>query len=75
MRIPMDRFSSTQGRFEVRFGRSDFQDIGESRPDLFLRVYDRSGTREIHQTADAIRWNASPSERYLLRIPARLLRP
>jgi hypothetical protein len=44
-----------------------------SRP-LYLRVFDRSGVHEIHQTSDAIRWNASELERYTLRIPARALR-
>jgi len=63
------------GRFEIRFNRQDFSDVSESRPDLYLRVFDRSGIREIHQTTDAIRWNASLSERYRLRIPARALRP
>ena len=63
------------GRFEIHFKRRDFRDVGESRPDLYLRIYDRSGVREIHQTTDAIRWNASSTERYGLRIPARALRP
>jgi len=63
------------GRFEIRFNREVFRDFGESQPDLYLRVYDRSGIREIHQTTDAIRWNASPSEHYRLRIPSRALRP
>jgi hypothetical protein len=63
------------GRFEIRFSRQDFRDVSESQPDLYLRIYDRSGIREIHQTTDAIRWNASPTERYRLRIPARALRP
>ena len=63
------------GRFEIRFNREDFRDVSESRPDLYLRVFDRSGIREIHRTTDAIRWNASPTERYRLRIPARSLRP
>jgi hypothetical protein len=67
--------TDADGRFEIRFDRKDFRDLGESRPDLYLRVYDRSGTREIHQTADAIRWNASASETYRLRIPARALHP
>jgi len=67
--------TDADGRFEIRFSRSSFQDVGESRPDLYLRVFDRSGTREIHQTADAIRWNASPSEQYRLRIPAGALDP
>jgi hypothetical protein len=63
------------GRFEIRFNREDFRDVSESQPDLYLRVYDHSGNREIHQTTDGVRWNASPSERYRLRIPARALRP
>ena len=67
--------TDADGRFEIRFTREDFQDVGESQPDLYLRVYDRSGVREIHQTTDAIRWNASPSEHYRLRIPSRALRP
>jgi hypothetical protein len=62
------------GRFEIRFKRLDFREIGDSQPDLYLRVYDRSGIREIHRTTDAIRWNASANERYHLRIPARALR-
>jgi hypothetical protein len=70
-------FASTDddGRFEIRFNRRDFREIGDSQPDLYLRVYDRSGIREIHRTTDAIRWNASANERYRLRIPARALRP
>ena len=63
------------GRFEIRFNREAFRDVRESRPDLYLRVYDRSGIREIHQTTDVIRWNASSREHYRLRIPARALRP
>jgi hypothetical protein len=63
------------GQFEIRFNREDFSDVAESRPDLYLRIYDRAGIREIHRTTDAIRWNASTTERYRLRIPARALRP
>ena len=63
-----------EGRFEIRFTRRDFADVGESAPDLYLRVFDPSGTREIHHTRDAIRWNSSPDERYRLRIPAHALR-
>ena len=67
--------TADDGRFEIRFTRRDFSDVSESAPDLYLRVYDPSGTHELHQTADAVRWNASESECYRLRIPARALRP
>jgi hypothetical protein len=64
-----------EGRFEIRFTRQDFRDLRESAPDLYLRVFDPSGTHELHQTREAVRWNASTSEHYRLRIPARALRP
>jgi hypothetical protein len=61
------------GRFEIRYRSEDFVDLGESLPDLYLRVYDAEGTGLLYETTDAIRWNASPDERYRLRIPARSL--
>lgn len=64
-----------EGRFEIRFDRSAFQDFAETRPDLYLRIYEPTGIREIFQTTNAIRWNASHDERYRLRIPARALDP
>ena len=63
------------GRFEIRFGAETFRDIFESRPDLYLRIYDASGLRLIHETTDSIRWNAEQLERYAIRIPARALDP
>jgi hypothetical protein len=67
--------TDADGHFEIRFDRRSFSDVRELRPDLYLRIYDPSGTRELHRTTDAIRWNASASESYRLRIPARALRP
>ena len=61
------------GRFEIRYRAEDFSDLRESRPDLYLRVFDAEGTRLLYETTDAIRWNASTDERYRLRIPARSL--
>ena len=67
--------SDGEGRFEIRFRRADFSDLREASPDLYLRVYDPSGTRELYQTRDAVRRNASSTETYRLRIPARALAP
>jgi hypothetical protein len=61
------------GRFEIRFGAERFRDLFESKPDLYLRIFDRDGIRLIHETTDAIRWNASKNERYEIQIPARAL--
>ena len=47
--------------------------LGEAQPDLYLRIFEPTGIREIHHTADAIRWNASTHEHYRVRIPARAL--
>ncbi len=61
------------GRFEIRFGVDRFRDLWETRPDLYLRIFDKSGYRLLHETTDAIRWNASPSEHYQILLPARVL--
>ena len=68
-------FSTTDdiGRFEIRFRAEDFSDVRESRPDVYLRVYDAEGIGLLYETTDAIRWNASTDEHYRLRIPARSL--
>jgi hypothetical protein len=67
--------TDAEGRFEIRYGEADFRDLFESKPDLYLRVFDAGGTRLLHETTDAIRWNASNRERYRIRIPARALDP
>jgi len=61
------------GHFEIRFGAEAFSDLRETRPDLYLRVYDTEGTGLLHETRDAIRWNASADEHYRIRIAARAL--
>ena len=66
--------TDSEGRFEIRFGREAFRDLLETRPDLYLRVFDPTGVTEIHNTLDAIRHGASAHERYRVRIPVRALR-
>jgi hypothetical protein len=61
------------GRFEILFGMGRFRDLFESKPDLYLRIFDRDGIRLIHETTDAIRWNASKNEQYQIQIPASAL--
>ena len=60
------------GRFTIRFQSERFRDVRELRPDLFLRIYDPSGVRMLHETTDAVRWNAALREDYRVRIPAAL---
>jgi hypothetical protein len=68
-------FTSTDsdGRFEIRYGADQFRDLWESRPDLYLRIYDASGARLLHETTDAVRPNASEDEHYRIAIPANAL--
>jgi hypothetical protein len=61
------------GHFEIRFGTRRFRDVIESQPDLYLQIYDRTGVRLLHETTDAIRWNASRNEEYRIQIPASAL--
>ncbi len=61
------------GLVDIRFGPERLRDLFESRPDLYLRIYDRAGVRLIHETTDAIRWKASHNEEYRVQIPARSL--
>ena len=65
--------TDADGKFEIRFGVEAFRDFRETRPDLYLRIYDAEGTGLLHETTAAIRWNASDDERYAIRIAARAL--
>ena len=62
------------GQFEILFGEAEFQDLFETRPDLYLRVFDASGERLMLDTSDAVRWNASQKEFYSLQLPASRLK-
>ena len=56
------------GRFEIVFTEPQFQDVIETRPDLYLRIYNASG-RLLHTTERAVRWDAHIEERYEIAIP------
>lgn len=58
------------GRFRITFRTEDFRDVWEESPDVYLRIFDRQGQRELHSTRRAIRWNAGPDERYDVEVPA-----
>jgi len=64
-----------EGRFAIVYHESDFRDAFESKPDVYLRVYDPGGSVLLHETTDAIRWNAARREDYHLRVSLRDLDP
>jgi hypothetical protein len=63
------------GRFEIRFGTEKFRDMIESRPDLYLRIFDASGVFLIHDTTAAVRRYATENEHFQIAISARALDP
>jgi hypothetical protein len=57
------------GRFEVVFTEVQFMDLYETRPDLYVRVFDASGKTLLATTEDDVRSNAELTERIDVRIP------
>jgi len=56
------------GWFEIVFTEPQFKDVIETRPDLYLRIYDAAG-RLVHTTERAVRRDAHVEERYEIAIP------
>jgi hypothetical protein len=64
-----------EGKFAIVFTQVAFRDVKESRPDLYLRIFDGESRRELTHTRKALRRNAGVEERYAIEIdPARLAR-
>ena len=63
-----DTRTDASGRFEVIFTEVQFMDFHETRPDLYVRVFDKNGTRLLHTTENAVRSNARGDERFDIRI-------
>jgi hypothetical protein len=64
-----DTHTDAAGRFELRYTEVQFQDLHETLPDLYLRVFDSSGQRLLHTTERNVRKNALVVERFEIRIP------
>jgi class 3 adenylate cyclase len=65
-----DARSDTSGRFEIRFTDEFFRGLWDSHPDIYLRVFDASGSRELESTRGSVRWNAGAVESFEVEIPA-----
>jgi hypothetical protein len=64
--------SDAEGRFEIRFTDEFFADLGEKHPDIYLKIFDPSGGRELLSTERSVRWNAGAIEHFEIEIPAQL---
>lgn len=61
------------GRFEIVSEMKDFRDFFDVKPDIYLKVYTRDGTKEMHATEEGVRWNAGKIEDFEVRIPIKEL--
>jgi hypothetical protein len=65
-----DGVTDAAGCFEIVFTEVQFRDHGETAPDLYVRVYDATGTRLLHSTRREARKNSLRDEHFELRIDA-----
>ena len=65
-----ERHTDANGRFEIQFTELDFRDVVEQRPDLYLRIFDSTGKRELYSTIRSVRRNARSEEHFEIAIPA-----
>jgi hypothetical protein len=61
--------TDADGRFAIVFGPQAFRDVGEARPDLYLKVFDARGERVLASTRHELRRNAGADERWVIRVP------
>lgn len=57
------------GRFEIVSEMKDFRDFFDVKPDIYLNIFTRDGTKKIHAIDEGIRWNAGRIEEFDVRIP------
>jgi len=70
-----DAWTDAEGRFAIEYTDEAFRSVFDERPDLYLRVFDASGTRELYSTRSALRRSASDDEHFEIEIPRERLEP
>lgn len=61
--------TDADGRFEIRFLETDFKDVMEVRPDLYLQVFEPGSLEPLVDTSSALREDAHTDEFFEIRIP------
>ena len=64
-----DTVTDATGRFEIAYTESQYRDLEETLPDLYLRVYDASGKKLLYTSEKAVRRSAQVTERFDIEIP------
>lgn len=65
--------SDSNGKFEIISELRDFRDFLDVKPDIYLRILDPYGEKEIFSTKEGVRWKAGRVEEFDVRIPRKLL--
>lgn len=58
-----------EGRFEIEFTEVQFMDLFETQPDVFVRVYDPTGSRLLWSLEDQVVRNTVSDAAFQVRIP------
>ena len=69
-----DTCTDAEGCFELEFTDECFRQVFDENPDVYLRIFDAEGRRELHSTKPLVRHNAGAEEHFEIRIPAERLR-
>ncbi len=70
-----DATTNDRGEFSITYSKKDFSELFEAQPDLYFLVFDRTGERAIHSTADRVLWNAGRIETVEIEVPEHKLPP
>ncbi|MEK6750440.1 MAG: hypothetical protein AABY83_14770 [Pseudomonadota bacterium] len=65
--------SGADGRFEIVSEMQDFREFFDTKPDIYLKIYDHSGGRLVFSTERGVRWNAGRVETFDVPIPQKSL--
>jgi hypothetical protein len=64
--------TDAEGRFKIIYEESDFREIFDSRPDIYLSIY-APPFQHLMDTRETVRWGASEREDFELKIPRAVL--
>ena len=66
--------TGSDGSFEIQYLRSDFSDLFEAKPDIYLSVY-APPIRWLADTKESVRWNAGADEQFTIVLDRSILGP
>lgn len=64
-----ETITDADGQFEIDYMEVQYRDLNETQPDLYLRVYDADGKKELYSSRKAVRRSAQVIEDFEIRIP------